>query len=757
MFITASKSGNGIFLFKENFNKNPNLISAKIQICGLGFFSFTINGKKIDKEYFKPLFTDYTDRRLDQYTDRHYSFYHTYDITSCLETENELLVYVGGGYFENNDRPDLLKYQDVPPWRFGQKCLKYLITLEYERKVEYICSSPQTLCAVTNHSSSLYFGDHINFCDTEYDFKPSVYSPLKTELLPTPFSGSVFETVSVKSVRNQPHSLLYDFGVNHSGGLACEIQGKRGSKITVKFGEFLNPDGSLNTASSSLKTDDDEYHPVSVPQENTYILSGGVDQIEPLFSWRCYRYAEICFDEPIKILNIKSLFIHQNCERTGKFRCSDRMINKIYKAYLQTQLCNLQCGIPTDCPHREKMPYTGDGWLTQRAAMLSFDLEAFYSKWLDDIICSQRKDGFVPNTAPYMGCGGGLFWGYAICAVPLTLYQFCGKKEYISRAYDSVSNWIAFLNTLHRGDYIITKKVSRWQIPDWLAPDVMQMDTAYFDTLCFYKSVSDFMKFHEILYGKVDPELNLLAERIQNAINHRFFHSDSLTYSKNMQGETVMALYMGIVPEKYERKIAESVKNHYDNIRHFDTGIIMTPILLQVLLKYGFSATAYALLTAKDYPSYSYMLKGETTIPEHWSKHWIPFKQSADSKESVLDGDVSHCHPMYGAMVALFYEKILGIDHIDCENKTFDICPAFIETIQKAEGKIKLDTGFAAIKYTAKEGFYLTVTIPPKYKARMILPYDSSEIVYEKRIKNRYALIYLDDYMDEGNYRIRVK
>lgn len=756
-FITAPKSGNEIFLFKENFNKNSKLFSARLQVCGLGFFTVSINGKKIDKDYFKPLFTDYTDRGIDKYTDKYYSFYHTYDITKYIKSENELLVYVGGGYFENNDRPDLIKYKDVPAWRYGQKCLKYLITLEYEGKVEYVFSSPKTLCAVTNNSSSIYFGDKINFCDTDYDFEPSAYSEIKTDLFPTPFGGSVSEIVNVKTVNNKPNSLLYDFGINHTGGLLCDVKGRRGSKITVRFGEFLNKDGNLNPVSSSLMIDDDNYNQISIPQENTYILSGNVDRIEPLFSWRCYRYVEILFDEPIEILNIKSLFIHQNCEQTGKFKCSNNTINKIYKTYLQTQLCNLQCGVPTDCPHREKMPYTGDGWLTQRSAMLSFDLETFYSKWLDDIICSQRKDGFVPNTAPFMGCGGGLFWGYSVSAVPLTLYKLSGKKEYLNRAYDSVNKWIEFLNTLHRGDYIITKKVSRWQIPDWLAPDVMQIDTSYFDTICFYKSVVDFIKFNEILFGKADNELNLLAENIKNAINKKFFNFDTLTYSNDIQGETVMALYVGIVPKEYEEKIAENIKKHYDSIKHFDTGIIMTPILLEVLLKYGFSETAYLLLTAKDYPSYSYMLKGETTIPEHWSKHWIPFKQSADLDESVLKGDVSHCHPMYGAIVALFYEKILGIDNLDCENKTFDIFPQFLEKIKKAEGQIKLDTGFAKIKYTSKDNFNLVITVPSKYKARILLPYNSSEIIYEKKIKNRYTTISNDKYIYEGNYRIRVK
>jgi alpha-L-rhamnosidase len=51
-------------------------------------------------------------------------------------------------------------------------------------------------------------------------------------------------------------------------------------------------------------------------------------------------------------------------------------------------------GVPTDCPHREKLPYTGDGQCTAKSVFYSFGFENFYDKWLTDIVDSQGENGF---------------------------------------------------------------------------------------------------------------------------------------------------------------------------------------------------------------------------------------------------------------------------------------------------------------------------------------------------------------------------
>ena len=84
---------------------------ARINICGLGFFSMYINGKRVSDHVLIPAWTDYEDRckrRLlypinDKFTYRIY--YLSYDITSYLvEGKNGIGVLLGNGWYNQNKR-----------------------------------------------------------------------------------------------------------------------------------------------------------------------------------------------------------------------------------------------------------------------------------------------------------------------------------------------------------------------------------------------------------------------------------------------------------------------------------------------------------------------------------------------------------------------------------------------------------------------------------------------------------------------------
>ena len=84
-------------IIRKNFSLN-SVISARIHITGLGFFYAEINGKPITDECFLPIVSDYEFRDLtkfiyplnDMITNRIY--YHTYDITSLLNEDENLLT-----------------------------------------------------------------------------------------------------------------------------------------------------------------------------------------------------------------------------------------------------------------------------------------------------------------------------------------------------------------------------------------------------------------------------------------------------------------------------------------------------------------------------------------------------------------------------------------------------------------------------------------------------------------------------------------
>ena len=61
-------------------------------------------------------------------------------------------------------------------------------------------------------------------------------------------------------------------------------------------------------------------------------------------------------------------------------------LNRINEVFQQTLRCNMHSGLVMDCPHREKLPYTGDGKLVMKSAYYSNDVIGYYYKWFRDIL-----------------------------------------------------------------------------------------------------------------------------------------------------------------------------------------------------------------------------------------------------------------------------------------------------------------------------------------------------------------------------------
>ena len=137
-----------------------------------------------------------------------------------------------------------------------------------------------------------------------------------------------------------------------------------------------------------------------------------------------------------------------------------------------------------------------------------------------------------------------------------------------------------------------------------------------------------------------------LAENARNAINTVYYNADKSSYSIGRQGANIYPIGFGIAEVKNVSAVFDNlVKNVVaDNKVHFDTGILGTPLLLEVLTKLDRADLAYTLMNQRDFPGFGWMIeKGATTI-------WETFQ-----------GDVSHSHPMFGSVCAWYYQNLGGI------------------------------------------------------------------------------------------------
>lgn len=91
---------------------------------------------------------------------------------------------------------------------------------------------------------------------------------------------------------------------------------------------------------------------------------------------------------------------HTDLERTGSFESSDSVLNQLQHNIIWSFLTNYH-SYPEDCPHREKMGWTGDAQLVAEMALYNFDMKQSYLKWLDDFTDSMNDFNvrFVPDMA----------------------------------------------------------------------------------------------------------------------------------------------------------------------------------------------------------------------------------------------------------------------------------------------------------------------------------------------------------------------
>lgn len=601
----------------------------------------------------------------------------------------------------------------------------------------------------------------------------------------------VCEILKPVTSRELDGGMLIDFGVNHTGGLEFSVEATEKSTIRISYAEVLDDDGRPNYETSIYdERSIDDGREDGSHQQSMYIVNAGKTKIKPLFSWKCYRYVLIQIEGGAEIKELKSLFIHMDIKRDGYFRCSNDTLNRINEMFVQTAYCNLHSGMLMDCPHREKRPYTGDGNKVMKSVFYNLNAIPFFYKWLDDMEDSQATGGKVTNTVPNFGGGGGYAWGNAICTLTKELYHYTGDIEVVKKGYNIILRWLDYYKSMEDENHTIRKNGAEWLLGDWLAPETVISNVHFVNTSCYYEAVESaeylagILKEHSKLentakylaktdcsvvldcekksvenyknacekyhlsdtvvhndecfeiYAKQERDWKELKNSIKENINRFFFDKEKMAYGHGVQGEDVLALALGIVPDEYVDTLKDKVENHYrvDTDYHLDTGIVITPILLDYLTKNGYEDIAYKIMTAKTYPSYYNLMDGETTFSEHWSKKWPDYYvgEIGNSKLIKGGGNLSHCHPMYGSVVAWLYEKVAGIDLSQLYEGVINFTPYLTENLKEAKANKQTPYGQVGIDWENNgESLKIKITLPYGLNGKCYFPskYDKIKCV----------------------------
>lgn len=638
-------------LFRRSFwlDRTERFQSARLEICGLGYFLFYINGKRISDQELMPAMTDYasvlgceTTYPVWEERSAHRCRYLSFDLLPYLKAgENVLAVRLGNGWYHQTERIAEGKFV------FGLPKLWFELTLtDADGRQEWIESDRQTLWHPGGLlKNNLFLGEVRDLrkepegwqypCADLSGWKPAqpVHAPetlLEEQTCPP---DRVIRKLYPILIGEYDGRKIYDCRENIAGRVVLSCLGKKGECITVRHAEELAADGTLDFESAGGS---DQL------QQDHYICDGRIQTLHPLFCWHGFRYFET--EGSCEVLCAE--VIHTDVAVTSSFSCSDPVLNWLYEAYIRTQLDNYHGCIPSDCPHRERLGYTGDGQLTAETAMLLLDAKELYRKWYQDILDSQGAEtGHIPHTAPFLGGGGGPGgWGCAVYQVPLAWAKIYGDDSLLVQGYDAILRWFDYMDAHSEKGLVVREEEGGWCLGDWCFPaseEKEQLPEAFINTFYYLHGLQEMMQISEKMNNKLPIRFAEREKNVKNAFLDAYFDPETGDFCEGRAAGNAYGLALGLGDERTKKHLVEK----YEALGRFDTGIFGTSMLLEQLFSIGAGDLAVRLLTNdSEAASFAHMKRnGATTLWERW------------------DGRESHNHPMFGACVRLLFTQILGI------------------------------------------------------------------------------------------------
>jgi alpha-L-rhamnosidase len=513
---------------------------------------------------------------------------------------------------------------------------------------------------------------------------------------------------------------LYDLGQNMVGWARLKIRGRAGERVTLRFAEILNPDGTIYTKNlrGALATD-------------TFTLNGsGLETFEPYFTTHGFRYVEVSgSDQALRLDALTGVVVGSDNPQTGEFLCSNPLVNQLWHNIYWGERGNY-LAVPTDCPQRdERLGWMGDAQIFARTATYNNDVAAFLTKWTQDVVDAQSPAGGFPDVSPRMGdqSDGAPAWGDAGVIVPYTIYKAYGDKQILAHRYPAMKRWIEYIDSVNP-DHIWIKR-SNNNFGDWLnVNDETPKDviaTAY-----FAYSTDLVAKSARILGMPSDASrFENLRDAIGNAFNERFVDSEAKIKGDTQTGY-VLALRFGLLPEAKRTQAAKRLVDHIliDRKGHLSTGFVGVGYLNPTLTAYGYSDVAYRLLTADTYPSWGYSIRqGATTIWERWDGY-------TTEKGFQDPGMNSFNHYSLGSVGEWMYQTVGGID-LDEDDPGFRrirIHPIPGKGVTWARCRYRSLHGSIETSWKVANGeFILDLTVPANCTADVQIPSDPGSPISE--------------------------
>ncbi|MCZ7637887.1 MAG: glycoside hydrolase family 78 protein [Verrucomicrobia bacterium] len=662
---------------------------ATLHASALGIFEAHLNGHRVSEQFFSPGWTDYRQR----------VYYTTFDVTDLVRPgPNALGAVVADGWYAGYLGYGLLV--GYGPHRTGRDTYGKTPALLAQLEIEYDDGSLQVVGtdatwkvtgegpyreadflmgehydatrelpgwdqprfddatwenavrAGENGSVRAPFHDGAGVREQEFGF----VRPARLEAYPAP-PVRFTQELPARSITTRGEGVsIVDLGQNFAGVVRLKVRGPAGTRVQLRFGEMLHPDGRLMTENLRKARATDTYVLRGDPRGEVYV---------PRFTFHGFQFVEVSgYPGVLERDALTGIVLHSDTRLTSSFACSDPMVNRLFENIVWTQRANF-LELPTDCPQRdERFGWMGDAQIYARTATYNANVAAFFSKWLREVEEAQLPGGAYPDYCPWPFQHGKAFapaWTDAGIIVPWTVWQVYGDTRVLERQWDSMTRFLDWRQANARGFLGIQHpEANTWG--DWLnlnePTPIEYVDSVYFAiTTRLMGDMADALgRRHEAVAYRA------LLDNIRSAFAAKYLGPDG-TLTVDTQSAYALALDAGLIPEPLCHAAAERLAQKIrTNDTRMATGFLGTRPLLPVLSAHGQHDLAARLLQSRRFPSWGYEVEnGATTIWERWDSFTREhgFNGIAGNQNAAMN---SFSHYSFGAVCEWMFRVLAGID-----------------------------------------------------------------------------------------------
>lgn len=748
--------------YRKDFAARKQIARATIYATALGIYELHLNGKRVGDAYFAPGWTDYRQR----------AYYNTYDVTDMVKPgDNAIGAWVADGWYSGYVGFGLLTGMGTE--KTGRATYGKTPSVMTQLEIEYTDGTRQTIGTDSSwkvtgdgpiQEADLLMGEAYDarqemtgwasagFDDSAWQSaipakgngsqiatfyqrrnptKPGQgvrnlgaeaefgFQRPKLEAFPGVPVRVTEEITAKKVTERSAGTFTFDLGQNFAGTIRLKLKGPAGQRVQIRYGEMLHPDGRLMTENLRKARATDFYTCKGDPNGEVY---------EPRFTFHGFQFVEVTnFPGEATTDTVTGLVLHSDTPMVSTFECSDPMVNQLFKNVVWTQRANF-LDLPTDCPQRdERMGWTGDAQAYVATAAYNADIGAFYTKWLRELMESQRPSGAFPGYAPFPfqhGWDFGTAWADAGVICPWTIWQAYGDTRVIKDCWEPMTKFMKWRDETSIGDLGVPHG-NAWG--DWLAQGA-ETPLDYVDSIYYAISAKMMAEMAEAIDRKDEAAgYRTQFEKTRAAFQKKYLRADG-SINVNTQTAQALALFAELVPDETREATGRHLASMIaDNGNHMSTGFLGTRPLLPVLSASGQHDLATFLLQSQEFPSWGYEIaNGATTIWERWDSYT---KEDAFGRHNAAMNSFSHY--AFGAVCEWMFHTLAGIQSDGPGYKSIIIRPqppapgsnhmhAPIDWVSASYDSIR---GTIRSDWKLADGqFHLNVAIPANTTATVYLP-----------------------------------